>query len=243
MATAYFLSDAHLGIGNRDRLSRQEDVLIDFLDRACRSGDALFILGDLFDFWFEYDSVIPGRYFRTLVALQRCRDRGVRIEYFTGNHDFWMGSFFPDHLGVSLHREPVETRIGGRRFWIGHGDGIMKQDRGYRLLKSVLRHPAAVAAYRCLHPDLAFGIAHFFSRLSRNHPAFPDRDRDYLEFAESRFSEGFDCVVMAHTHSPRLVRRGRAVYCNTGDWIRHFTYGKFRNGRLTLEKWPAPRIR
>jgi UDP-2,3-diacylglucosamine hydrolase len=239
MATAYFLSDAHLGIGTRDRWSRQEDVLIDFLDHACRPGDTLFILGDLFDFWFEYQSVIPGRFFRTLVALERCHARHVMIKYFMGNHDFWLGSFFPDHLGVEVHREPLRTSLGGRRFWIGHGDGIMKQDRGYRLLRRVLRNPAAIAAYRCLHPDLAFGIAQFFSRLSRKHPAFPDREKDYVEFAKSLFSEGFDCVVMAHTHQPRLHRVGPAVYLNTGDWMSHFTYGRFRNGRLSLEKWPA----
>lgn len=241
MSSAYFISDAHLGIGTPAFQDRREKILVDFLDKACRTGDTLFILGDLFDFWFEYASVIPSRFFRTLVALERCRSRGVKIRYFTGNHDFWLGSFFPERLGVEIHREPLKTRISGRTFWIGHGDGIMKQDRGYRLLKRVLRNRAAVSVYRCLHPDLAYGIAAFFSRLSRNHPAFPDRDRDYLEFAESRFDGGVDCVVMAHTHRPLLHRRGSCVYLNTGDWIRHFTYGRFRNGRLSLEKWPVGR--
>jgi UDP-2,3-diacylglucosamine hydrolase len=157
----------------------------------------------------------------------------------TGNHDFWIDSFFQNELGVQVHTDPVDISLGGKRFWIAHGDGIMKKDRGYRLLKKILRHPLSIFLYRLLHPDLAFGLAGFCSKLSRDHHAFPDRDEDYIAHAESRFSEGYDCVVMAHTHQPMVMEKNGHLYVNIGDWMRYFTYSKLENGRLTLERWPA----
>jgi UDP-2,3-diacylglucosamine hydrolase len=238
MKTVFFVSDAHLGLGNPFEESRKEETLIRFLNHAARSADTLFILGDLFDFWFEYKAVVPRRFIRVLWALERLHERGVRVLYLTGNHDFWLESFFPLELGIEVHTEPLEMKLNGKRFWIAHGDGIMKKDRGYRLLKRIMRHPLSERLYRLLHPDLAFGLAGFFSKLSRNHPAFPDDDKDYVDYAEARFAEGFDCVVLAHTHRPMVSKKGGKTYVNTGDWIRHFSYAKFSGGRLTLEQWP-----
>jgi UDP-2,3-diacylglucosamine hydrolase len=239
MKLVFFVSDAHLGLGNPSEEILKEESLIRFLEHVGQSGKALFILGDLFDFWFEYKSVIPRRFMRVLWTLGQLRDRGVKIHYFTGNHDFWFESFFPQELGVEIHTEPAEMKLDGKRFWIGHGDGIMKNDRGYRLLKRIVRYPLAVRLYRLLHPDLAFAIAGFFSRLSRNHPAFPDNDNDYIDYTEARFANGFDFVVLAHTHRPMIrVKNGR-TYVNTGDWISHFSFAQFENGRLSLEHWPA----
>jgi UDP-2,3-diacylglucosamine hydrolase len=242
MKTVFFISDAHLGLGNPSEEIRKEETLIRFLDHAAGSADTLFILGDLFDFWFEYKSVIPRRFFRVLWTLERLRERGVQIHYLSGNHDFWLESFFPLELGVEVHAEPVELNLDGKRFWISHGDGIMKKDGGYRLFKRIVRHPLSVRLYRLLHPDLAFGLAGFVSKLSRNHPAFPDNDGDYVDYAEARFAEGFDCVVLAHTHRPMVHKRDGRTYVNTGDWIRHFSYAKFSGGLLTLEQWPKKNV-
>jgi UDP-2,3-diacylglucosamine hydrolase len=239
MKTVYFISDAHLGLGNSEEESCKANALVGFLDHVGNEGGTLFILGDLFDFWFEYKTVIPRRHFGILEAIKRQRNRGVKIHYLTGNHDFWLDSFFQDELGIEVHGEPVDWVLDGKRFWIAHGDGIMKKDHGYRLLKRILRHPLSVFLYRLLHPDVAFGLAGFFSRLSRNHPAFPDQDADFVAQAEARFSAGFDRVVMAHTHRPMIHESENRTYVNIGDWIRHFSYGKFEDGRLTLEYWPA----
>jgi UDP-2,3-diacylglucosamine hydrolase len=238
MKTVYFISDAHFGLEDPEAESFKEKALLAFLDHI-DSGGILYILGDLYDFWFEYKSVIPRRPVSVLCALERLKAREVEVHYLTGNHDFWLESFFQTQLGIEVHPDPVDTRLEGKRFWIAHGDGIIKNDRGYRLLKKVLRNPLSIFLYRLLHPDLAFGLAGFCSRLSRNHPAFPDQDDEYVSHAEIRFSEGYDCVVMAHTHRPMRVEKQGCVYVNTGDWMRHFTYSRLENGQLTLERWPV----
>jgi UDP-2,3-diacylglucosamine hydrolase len=237
MAATYFISDAHLGIGTALEESGREARLLAFFDGMLKTGDSLFILGDLFDYWFEYRSVVPRNHMPVLLSLRDLTRRGVKIHYFAGNHDFWMRDFFPDELGVRVYLDPQDMTIGGKRFWIAHGDGLMKKDRGYRLLKKVLRHPLSIRLYRLLHPDLACAIAGYCSRQSRNHAAFPDEDADYIAAAEECFKEGFDCVVFAHTHRPMILDSEGRTYVNTGDWIRRFTYAKFENGTLTLERW------
>ena len=243
MKTVYFISDAHLGLGDPEEEFKKNSALLGFLEHIGSIDGTLFIMGDLFDFWFEYKSVIPGRHFGILAALANLNAAGVAVHYLTGNHDFWLDSFFQKQLGILVHADPVDMRLDGKRFWIAHGDGIMKKDRGYRLLKRILRHRLSIFLYRLLHPDLAFGIAGFFSRLSRNHPTFPDEDMDYVSDAKARFAEGFECVVMAHTHRPMILEEKGRIYVNTGDWIRHFSYAKYENGRLTLERWPLQKDR
>jgi UDP-2,3-diacylglucosamine hydrolase len=243
MKTLYFISDAHLGLGDPEEEFQKNSALLGFLEHVGSAGGTLFIMGDLFDFWFEYKSVIPWRYFRILAALANVKAAGVTIHYLTGNHDFWLDSFFQSELGVLVHTDPVDTLLDGKRFWIAHGDGIMKKDHGYRFLKKILRNPLSIFLYRLLHPDLAYAIAGFFSRLSRSHPAFPDEDADYVSEAKARFAEGFDFVVMSHTHRPMSWAEDGRFYVNTGDWMRHFSYAKFENGRLSLEYWPVERRR
>jgi UDP-2,3-diacylglucosamine hydrolase len=239
MKTVYFISDAHLGLGDPEEEFKKNSALLGFLEHVRSVDGTLFIMGDLFDFWFEYKSVIPGRHFGILAALANLKAAGVTIHYLTGNHDFWLDSFFQKELDVLVHTDPVDMRLDGKRFWIAHGDGIMKKDHGYRLLKRILRHPLSIFLYRLLHPDLAFGIAGFFSRLSRDNPTFPDEDSDYVSEAKARFAAGFDCVVMSHTHRPMSWAEGGRLYVNTGDWMRHFSYAKFENGQLSLERWPV----
>jgi UDP-2,3-diacylglucosamine hydrolase len=241
MAATYFVADAHLGFGSRDEELTKEKSLVQFLHRVADTAESLYILGDLFNFWFEYASVIPRKHIRILLALRELTDRGVDVHYLAGNHDFWLGDFFPHDLGVRVYTEPIDVTIDGKRFWISHGDGLMKKDRGYRLLKRVLRNPLSVRLYGLLHPDLAFGTAAFFAKLSRKHPAFPDRDSDYIEAAEEKFNQGFDCVVLAHTHSPLFREKDGHTYVNTGDWMRYFTYAVFEKGKMTLERWPGVR--
>jgi len=241
--TIYFVSDAHFGLYPLAEERPREEAFLQFLEFVGQTGQSLILLGDLFDFWYEYRSVIPRRYIRILSALERLKREGLDIHFLVGNHDFWMGNFFQKELGIPVHQEPWETSFQGKRFFIFHGDGIAKKDRGYRMLKKILRNPVFISLYRLLHPDLAFAMAGFFSRLSRNHtPVSKEKmeilEKDYLEYAEKRFQEGYDCVVLGHTHRPLEMRRGKWTYLNTGDWMIYFTYGKFTQGHLSLEYWP-----
>ncbi|MBN2030247.1 UDP-2,3-diacylglucosamine diphosphatase [bacterium] len=242
MKPTYFISDAHLGGKNHSAEEQQEKLLLDFLGYVGQQGETLFILGDLFDFWFEYRSVIPRRYFKVLFALKALIDQEVEIHYITGNHDFWMDTFFPEDLHIQIHDKPLDIQIEGKRFHIAHGDGLAKRDVKYRMFKKILRHPFHIRLYRILHPDLGFAFADFCSRLSRNHRKIEDRDAEYINYAKIRFQEGFDGVILGHTHSPQEYRESNKTYINTGDWMSHFTYGKLEKGRLSLEHWPLKNI-
>jgi len=233
----FFISDAHLGSKKNKTEKQREEHLLDFLKYVEKKATDLFIVGDLFDFWFDYTSVIPRRYFSVLVALKQLTESGVKVEYLTGNHDFWVDSFFEEELNIRVHREPLDITIDGKRFFISHGDGLVKKDVGYRLLKKILRYPLNVKLYRLLHPDLGFAMADFFSRLSRNYREPKDKDSEYIQYARERFAEGFDDVILAHTHRAQELHEGNKTYINIGDWISSFTYGKFEKGRLSLEKW------
>jgi UDP-2,3-diacylglucosamine hydrolase len=236
----YFFSDAHLGGEARSREAERETRLHRFLTHVRSSAQALYILGDLFDFWFEYRTAIPRRHFATLAALREVRQAGVEIHYLTGNHDFWLGSFLADELGIVTHAGPVTLATQGRRAWLHHGDGLVGGDLGYRVLKKVVRHPVSIGLYGWIHPDWGIPLAHRFSNLSREarerHPL--DGDRLWREIAEPRFAEGFDTVMVGHFHHVYERRDGPRSFFVLGDWMEHFTYVSLENGVLKLETWP-----
>jgi UDP-2,3-diacylglucosamine hydrolase len=151
--TVYFLSDAHLGGEPRPKEAAREARLHRFLSHVAEHGSALYIVGDLFDFWFEYPTAIPRRHFETLAALRDVRRAGVAIHYLTGNHDFWLGPFLSQELGLITHTGATTVETQGHRLWIHHGDGLVGGDLGYRVLKRVVRHPASIGLYGLLHPD------------------------------------------------------------------------------------------
>lgn len=231
------MSDAHLGL-RVDREERQRiSSLLDFFSHMGKNADGLYIVGDLFDFWFEYTSVIPRRHFLILCALKTLVNQGVTVEYITGNHDFGMDSFFETDLGIPVHHEPVDTTLDGKRVYIAHGDGLAKKDVGYRLLKKVLRNPVNIRLYRLLHPDLGFRLALFCSKLSRDHLAIENKEEEYIQYAKTKFADGFERVILAHTHRPQEYRENDFAYINTGDWMNFFSYGKLEKGQLSLEYW------
>lgn len=239
MTTVYFISDIHLGLGERDGERKKEDLLLGFLGSVLPTASALCVVGDLFDFWFEYRTVIPKGFHRTLSALERFTARGIPVHYVAGNHDFWMGDFFPDELGVRVHDGPVELALDGRRVFLHHGDGLARNDTGYRLLKPVLRNRWSIRLYRWLHPDLGVPLARSSSRGSRAYTS----GRTYGEgeemrtFAARKIAEGVDVVVMGHRHEPEITTIGRGTYVNLGDWISHRTYGALAGGAMTLRRW------
>ncbi|RMI14565.1 MAG: UDP-2,3-diacylglucosamine diphosphatase [Calditrichaeota bacterium] len=239
MGFTYFISDVHLGMRKGESETEREDRLLKFFDHVGIYGDRLIIVGDLFDFWFEYRTVIPRGYMRTLSALNQLRELGKELHYVAGNHDFWMRDFLPRELGIQIHFDAFKYTIAGKHFYIHHGDGIAKWDKGYRLLKRIFRNRINIFLYSLLHPDLGIPLAKWVSHLSRQHTFrgdVPD-DTDYRQEAMRRFEEGYDYVVFGHLHYPTLQEYGEKVYVNLGDWIRHFSYGVFNDVELMLRTW------
>jgi UDP-2,3-diacylglucosamine hydrolase len=235
----YFVSDAHLGVGEKEIEKKKERELIRFLDLVQSDGKQLFILGDLFDFWFEYRTVIPKGYHRLLAKLSEVVEKGVEVSYLAGNHDFWLGKCFKDEIGMHVHAKPFSVAIRNAKFFLHHGDGLAHKDLGYRILKRVLRNRLSIWLYSWLHPDLGVKLARFSSRKSRDYTS----QKDYGEsdgmkmFAKQKIGEGYQYVIMGHNHKPVLQRIGNGYYVNLGDWISHYTYGVYNGKKFELLEW------
>ncbi len=240
---SYFFSDVHLGLGTRSSEKLKEDRLLGFLKSILPETNSLFILGDLFDFWFEYRTVIPKGFHRTLAALQEFTDRGVKVHYLAGNHDFWMGDFFQTELGMELHFDPFEMTVEGKRILFHHGDGLAKNDTGYKLIKPVLRNKLNILLYRWLHPDLGVRLARGSSRTSRAYTSQKHygEEEGMLEYARDHIAGGVDIVMMGHRHKPNVVPMNGGMYMNLGDWISYNTYAELADGTARLKAWDGTR--
>lgn len=242
LTMVYFLSDVHLGFGSPDECRRREELFIATLDALTSRATALFIVGDLFDYWFEYRTVLPRQFFRTLAALDRVRAAGVQIEYLVGNHDFGHRDFFERELGIALHWHDIERTIAGKRFYIAHGDGKVAGDWGYLILRALLRNRVSRALYRWVHPDIGIPLASSTSSTSRAYTSErDDGTTDSLaDFARRKIcEEGFDYVVMGHRHRPALKHfaseRHSGTYVNLGDWLSEPLVGIFDGERFALQ--------
>jgi UDP-2,3-diacylglucosamine hydrolase len=236
------VSDLHLGAVPR----AHEEAFIEFLAQVPeRTGD-LVINGDLFDFWFEYGSVVLRGHFRVQRALADVVDAGVRVRLVGGNHDAWGGPYLRDEIGLELVAGPVITRVGGRLTYLAHGDGLGKGDVGHKIFRRISRHPLSIAAFRLVHPGLALRIAGGASATERNYERGDEdaylRASRLSEFAAGilREDESLALVALGHCHQPELVEvaPGR-FYLNTGDWLRHFSYGVVSPEEVRLETWEA----
>ena len=234
----YFFSDAHLGIGTPVEDRAKELRIIQFLDFVKQDAEQVVIVGDLFDYWFEYRTVVPKGYVRLLAKLAELTDNGIAVTFVAGNHDFWLKNYFPDELGVQVSFDPIERIIGGKRFYIHHGDGLIKDDRGYRILKRILRNKFSIRLYSLIHPDLAGAIARWSSGTSRHYTGGRKyEETDMVEFAGQKIREGFDIVIMGHHHRSAFKKLGNGVYVNLGDWIRENTYAVFNGSSVSLKSW------
>lgn len=235
----YFISDAHLGPG-LPYPPQRETLLLDFFHQIRADADELFIIGDLFDFWIEYRHVIRSDYFQVLCALARLIKDGIKVHYIAGNHDFALGPFLKGHVGIEVHMDFLTLKQNEKQLYVTHGDGLIETDRGYRLLKVFLRNPLLQKGYRLLHPALGIGMASSFSKLSRRWesdqgPKFSHRD--YRPVARTLMNQGYDMVIMGHTHHPEIIHYQGKTYCNTGDWIKSFTYASLKSDTLRLWRY------
>ena len=225
-----FISDVHLGFGSRESDKRRERRLIALLGKVAQRTTHLIIVGDLFDFWFDYRRSIPKHHVRTLACLHNMVDAGIPITYLMGNHDFGHWRYFQEELGINVDKGDLDATIGSKRFYISHGDGKATNDGGYLFLRSILRNRAAQTFYRWLHPDLGIWLASGTSHGSREYTAAKDfgSDDGLKNFATAKINEGYDVVVMGHRHRSAYERIGNGLYVNLGDWIGNDpTYGVY----------------
>lgn len=229
-AIVYFASDFHLGINNS---KEREQKVIKWLEEISKDATHLLLLGDLFDYWFEYRHYVPKGYVRFLGKLAELRDQGIEIHIFTGNHDIWMFDYFPAELDIPIHKDRQIFQFNGRQLWVGHGDGKGPGDKGYKRLKKIFHNPFVQFLYRQLHPDLTHQIAGYFSQKSREQEAtevsFLGKDQEWLiQYCEKKLTINpeIDYFIFGHRHLPIYyeLSNEKSIYINTGHW---FTGGYF----------------
>lgn len=233
----YIFSDAHLGADSPEKEAEKLSKIASLFSMVKSDGERLVILGDLFDFWFEYKYAIPKAHQHILFLLTELIESGVAIDYVSGNHDFWMGDFFEREIGVHLHRDRLDIKYNEKNLHLIHGDGLACADRGYRLLKRILRSRFNIWLYRKLPPDWAFPLAKAVSGSSRNYTSNRDSSfiADYEKYAAKQLDSGFDIVVIGHLHIPAFRNFNNGIYINSGDFINHFSYARLADGKISLD--------
>lgn len=239
MDKTFFISDIHFGAGTDAQEQEKLTRLIAFFHHIKRPGNQLYIIGDLFDFWFEYKHVVPNQYFKVLYHIHQLIEHDVAVHFLPGNHDSWLNGFFDAQIQIIVHPEIYTFEAQSQKIFLFHGDGISKKDTGYRILKKIFRNRINIFFYRLLHPDLGIPFAKLMSLGSRKHTTgreFNDEE-DYVNFAIDKFNQGFDYVIVGHSHKPLYKKIDNHILLNLGDWIHHFSYGELDQGRLTLNYW------
>ncbi|KAA2245815.1 UDP-2,3-diacylglucosamine diphosphatase [Chitinophaga agrisoli] len=241
----YFASDFHLGAPNAAASRDRERVIVRWLNEVAQDAQHIFLVGDIFDFWFEYKEVIPKGYTRLLGKLAELSDQGIGITVFIGNHDMWMNGYFEEELNIPVFFEPQTYTIGDKNFYIGHGDGLGPGDHGYKFLKKVFRNPVCRWLFSLLHPSWGIALANYFSRKSRAATGmeleqFLGEENEWLAIYSKEIlqKEHFDYFIFGHRHLPLDLQVGpNSRYINLGDWLNYFTYAVFDGTNLTLEKY------
>lgn len=241
----YFLSDFHLGAPNPTESLLREKKIVAFLDNIKKTASAIFIVGDMFDFWYEYRHVVPKGYVRIFGKLAELTDLGISIHFFVGNHDMWMSGYFEKELNIPVYFEPKRFEWNGKKFFIGHGDGLGPGDYGYKFLKTIFRNSICQWLFGLLPPAMAIGTANYFSRKSRKNTnedelQFLGEDKEWLVIfsREVLAKEHVDYFIFGHRHVPIDYKlNDKSSYINLGDWITNFTYAEFDGNTVTLETW------
>lgn len=242
----YFASDFHLGAPNHDKSLERERLLVQWLDEIMPHAEALYLLGDVFDFWFEYRKAVPKGFVRFLGKMAEFSDRGIPVHFFTGNHDLWIFDYLPREVGFIIHREPYDVNLKGRRFYLAHGDGLGPGDGHFKLLKGVFTNPLAQWLFGRLHPNLGISLAHKWSLSSRNVHETPDDFRGEEKEMLVRHArnllkeEHYDFFIFGHRHvAVDYPLDEKSRYINLGDWMHHYTYGVFDGNDFQLKKYTA----
>ena len=241
----YFLSDFHLGAPDRLVSLAREKRIIQFLEEIRKDASEIFIVGDLFDFWHEYRTVVPKGFIRILGKLAEISDSGIPLHFFVGNHDMWMSGYFEEELNIPVYHEPKTFSWNDRKFFIGHGDGLGPGDHGYKFIKKIFRNKFCQGLFGILPPAIGVGIANYFSRKSRASTGqmddrFLGEENEWLityckEVLQNSY---FDYLIFGHRHLPIDFKlNGGSRYINLGDWINYCTYAVFDGNNLELKTW------
>ena len=241
----YFSSDNHLGAPTMEKSFPREQKFVAWLDTIKKDAAAIFLLGDLFDFWFEYKTVVPKGFTRTLGKLAEITDAGIPVYYFVGNHDLWMNGYFEEELNIPVFHKPQQFTFNNTSFFIGHGDGLGPGDKGYKRMKKVFTNPVAKWFYKWLHPDLGVKLAQYLS--VKNKLISGDEDIKFLgeekewlvQYCQRKLEQSHhDYFVFGHRHLPlEIDLNNKSKYVNLGDWVSHYTYGEYDGTKLSLKKF------
>tara|TARA_R110001583_G_scaffold23418_3_gene86598 strand:- start:828 stop:1580 length:753 start_codon:yes stop_codon:yes gene_type:complete len=241
----YFASDNHLGAPTKEASLTREKKFVAWLDDIKHDAAAIFLLGDLFDFWFEYKTVVPRGFTRTLGKLAEISDSGIPIHYFVGNHDLWMNGYFEEELNIPVYHKPKEFAFNNKTFFIGHGDGLGPYDKGYKRMKKVFTNPFFKWLFKWVHPDIGMRIAQYLS--VKNKLISGDDDAKFLGektewlaiYSKRKLEEKHrDFFVFGHRHLPLTIDLGsNSKYINLGDWISYYTYGVFDGEHFELKAY------
>lgn len=241
----YFASDQHLGAPTPEASFPREQKFVAWLNEVKEDAAAIFLLGDLFDFWFEYKTVVPKGFVRVLGKLAEIKDSGIPIYFFVGNHDLWMKDYFEKELNIPVYHNPQEFTFNDTSFFIGHGDGLGPGDKGYKRMKKVFTFPLFQWMFKWFHPDLGMKLGQYMS--VKNKMISGDEDAKFLgeenewlvQYCKRKLeTKHCDYFVFGHRHLPLDIDlNGQSKYINLGDWISHFTYGVFDGNTLTLNTY------
>ena len=241
----YFASDQHFGAPTVEKSKIREQKFVAWLDAIKNDAAIIFLLGDLFDFWFEYKKVVPKGFVRVLGKLAELRDRGIQIHFFVGNHDLWMQDYFETELNIPIYHSPKEFTFNKKTFLIGHGDGLGPGDKGYKRMKKVFTNPFSKWLYRWLHPDIGVKLAQYLSVKNKlisgeEDVKFLGEENEWLVIYSKRklAEKHIDYFIFGHRHLPLEIELSKnSKYVNTGDWISHFTYGVFDGTETVLKSY------
>jgi len=251
----YFLSDFHLGAPDAESSLQREKLIVQFLESIKNQAHTIFIVGDMFDFWYEYRKVVPRGFVRLLGKIAELSDAGIAIHFFVGNHDMWMKNYFQTELNVPVYFEPKEFEFNGKKFYIGHGDGLGPKDHGYKMLKKIFRNPLCQWLFGILPPYIGMGLASYSSRKSREadhgiEEVFMGEDREWLVSYSKEIlrQKHFDFFIFGHRHlpidylltplSPGRGGEGKVSrYINLGEWMNFYTYAVFDGEQLELKSF------
>jgi len=243
----YFASDFHLGIPDYESSLQREKKIVSWLEMVSEDASEIFLMGDVFDFWFEYKTVVPKGYVRLLGKIAELTDKGIKIHLFRGNHDIWAFDYLEREAGVQLHRRPAFIEFGGKKFYLAHGDGLGPGDNGYKFLKKVFEFRPNQFLFKWLHPDIGARMGLYFSHKSRlanlskegkkENGTKPEEEMLY-QYALRKIEEHpeLDYLVFGHRHVPiQMMLNEKAELFILGDWISHFSYAVFEDGKMFLK--------
>ena len=239
----YFASDFHLGVPTYEKSLEREKLIVKWLDEIKTDAQEIYLMGDLFDFWFEYKHAVPKGFVRLLGKLAELTDSGIPVHIFTGNHDMWIFDYLPKEVGVTIYRDPIEKKINNKTFYLGHGDGLGPDDKGYKFIKKMFTSKFCQWLFARIHPNFGVGVANYWSQKSRvanskGDEQFLGEENEWLVIyaKEALRKKHYDYFIFGHRHLPlEIALSSNSKYINLGEWVNYCSYAVFDGNKLELK--------